>query len=141
LRVAVRGIALVLALGSGLVSPAHTNKSAIPHIATTTTTTTTVKVVAKAPVAPPPLVSPAVMARWKRVAWCETHGQWYRNMPVADGGLGIHRASWNEAGGQRFAPAPHLATPEQQVYVAIRIQTNAGVGGYVPDQDGNCRAW
>ena len=87
------------------------------------------------------LVPQVIMAKWYNVAWCETHGQWHRNEPVSDGGLGISRTNWAAYGGLSFAPAPHLATPEQQVYIAQVIQARNYVAGYVPDQDGNCRAW
>jgi len=103
-------------------------------IATTTTLyapTTTV----------PPLVPAAIMAKWQKVAWCETHANWHYNGSRYDGGLGIIPRNWIAFGGQDFAPAAHLATPEQQVYVAIQIQTAGGVGSYVPDQYGTCRAW
>ena len=91
--------------------------------------------------AEPSLVAPYIMTMWNKVAWCETHGQWHRDQPIFDGGLGISRVVWNEYGGQQFAPAPHLATPEQQVYVARAIQARAGVPNYIPDQAGGCHAW
>lgn len=88
-------------------------------------------------VVPAPLVSPALMAAWTRVAQCETHQQWHRFGPWHDGGLGMLRASWVHYGGLQFSPWPHQATPEQQVLIATRI--NAGYA--IPDQDGQCRAW
>lgn len=82
------------------------------------------------------------MDKWAKVAWCETHGNWHREAPNFDGGLGIARANWVAYGGHDFAPAPHLATPEEQVIVAQRIQAAHGYAGYVPDQEpGECRAW
>lgn len=87
------------------------------------------------------LVEPYIMKKWEKVAWCETHGDWHRNKPTFDGGLGISRVVWNEYGGQEFAPAPHLATPEQQVFMARRIQAMNGVPNYIPDQAGGCHKW
>jgi resuscitation-promoting factor RpfB len=96
--------------------------------APTTTTTTT-------------LVSQSIMAKWYNVAWCETHADWDRNRSNFDGGLGISRTNWVAYGGLDFAPAPHLATPQQQVWVAQQIQAHNNVAGYIPDQDGSCNAW
>jgi hypothetical protein len=90
---------------------------------------------------PKPLVAPYIMTMWNKVAWCETHGQWHRDQPTFDGGLGISRVNWNAYGGQDFASAPHFATPEEQVIVARRIQASAGVPNYIPDQNGGCHAW
>jgi hypothetical protein len=62
-------------------------------------------------------------------------------MPLFDGGLGISRVVWNEYGGTDFASAPHLATKEQQIVIARRIQARNGYPNYIPDQAGGCRAW
>jgi hypothetical protein len=83
----------------------------------------------------------SVMAQWEKVAWCEQHGNWHFNGSRYDGGLGIMRANWYAFGGRQFAPEAHLATPEQQVVVARRIQASGGVPNYVPDQDGTCSGW
>lgn len=83
------------------------------------------------------LVSQFDFTKWEKVAWCETHANWSYNGLRYDGGLGIERGNWVHYGGHEFAPAPHLATPQQQVAIAMRI--NAGYN--VPDQDGKCTAW
>jgi len=77
-----------------------------------------------------------MMVKWSRVAWCETHGNWHYQGDKYDGGLGIEPRNWIFYGGLDFAPSADLATPEQQVAVAMRIN-----GTYVPDQDGHCRNW
>ena len=82
------------------------------------------------------LVSDYLMVKWNKVAWCETHSNWSRANNKYDGGLGIMPINWITYGGLAYAPAAHLATPQQQVAVAIRIN-----GNYIPDQDGNCRPW
>ena len=84
-----------------------------------------------------PLVTPAQFAQWGQVAWCETHSNWSREGSWHDGGLGMTQAAWVKYGGLTYAPRPHLATPEEQVLIATRI--NAGY--QVPDQDGECHAW
>ena len=87
------------------------------------------------------IVTPSVMSKWNKVAWCETHRNWQSRGPIFSGGLGITNHNWAEFGGWDFAHNASQATPEQQVLIATRIQENAGVGGYVPDQYGYCSAW
>jgi uncharacterized membrane protein (DUF485 family) len=95
--------------------------------ATTTTTTT--------------LVAPYIIAMWEKVAICETGGRWWRDAPTFDGGLGISRVNWQYYAPDHFPDAPHLASKEQQVYVARIIQAAGGVPNYIPDQAGGCHGW
>jgi hypothetical protein len=81
------------------------------------------------------LVPPAVMAQWTKVAICEEGGNWHVRGPRFSGGLGISNANWVIFGGRQFAPNAALATPEQQVVVARRIQA------YPPDQWGCTGSW
>jgi len=113
---------MMIAVSLGLVfgTPKHTQGREV--IPTTTTTT---------------LVAKSDMARWTKVSWCETHSNWRKSGTVHDGGLGIAPYNWAKFGGLRYAPQAHLATPEQQVAVALRI--NAGYA--TPDQDNTCEAW
>jgi len=80
------------------------------------------------------LVSAAQMAAWTKVAICEEGGNWHVWGPVYSGGLGISNVNWIIYGGRQFASSAALATPEQQVAVAMRIQP------YAPDQYG-CANW
>ena len=82
------------------------------------------------------LVSSAQQQAWNKVAWCETNGDWNMHGSTFSGGLGISNVVWNEYGGQQFAPHAGLATPQEQMVVAIRIN-----GTYVPDQYGCEGAW
>ena len=104
-----------------------------------TTTTTSL------PPLPPSELSIAmrrdVYMAWAQVAWCETHRQWHRDEPRADGGLGILRSNWIVYGGLEYAPAPHLATAYEQIVIARRIQAHAGLGNFVPDQHGCDGPW
>jgi hypothetical protein len=111
---------LVLVLGLIFSSPAPVSSPAIAEVTVTSTT----------------LVAPSVVQKWEKVAWCEQHGHWYVEGPTFSGGLGISRVVWNEYGGQEFAPTPAMATKEQQVYVATRINK-----GFIPDQNGCNGAW
>lgn len=90
---------------------------------------------------PAPLVAPYIVRMWEKVAWCETHSHWWVNQPTFDGGLGISRVNWQTFAPSDFPDAPHLATKEQQVFVARKIQAWGGVPNYIPDQAGGCHAW
>lgn len=83
------------------------------------------------------MVPAEVMDGWAKVAWCETHGNWQFDGARYDGGLGIERGNWVHYGGTQFAPAPHLATPAEQIYIASIINQ----GHEIPDQNGYCEAW
>ena len=63
---------------------------------------------------------------------CEEGGNWSADSSRFSGGLGITRANWDIYGGQEFASEGAMATEDQQIMVAERIQPN------VPDQYG-CR--
>jgi hypothetical protein len=108
-----------------VLSPSQESVAEAPTapVATTTTTTT--------------LVSQPVMAQWAKVAWCETHANWGHKGSVFEGGLGIMPVNWVYYGGLQYAPHAWLATPEQQVAIAVKIQH----GLPAPDQDGTCHAW
>jgi len=110
--------------GAGEQTPVTTT---VVHKTATTTSTT--------------LVAPYIIAMWEKVATCETGGRWWRNAPTFDGGLGISRVNWQYYAPDNFPDAPHLASKEQQVYVARIIQASGGVPNYVPDQAGGCHAW
>jgi len=113
--------ASMLVTGHSTASPATTTTVA-STIAPTTTTT---------------LVAPATMALWAKVAWCETNGNWKHEGRTYEGGLGILAWNWQHYGGTAYAPHAWLATPEQQVAIAIKIQHDLPV----PDQNGNCAGW
>jgi hypothetical protein len=100
----------------------------------TTTTTTTIPATTTTTSIPPPLVSDGVMAQWNKVAMCEEGGNWHVRGATYSGGLGISNYNWGAYGGTQFAYSAADASPEQQVIVAQRIQTNP------PDQNG-CKAW
>ena len=90
------------------------------------------------------LVSPEIMAKWQKVAWCESHQQWHQVYPGShafSGGIGMRNDVWWEFGGRQFAEYSGQATPEQQVFIARRIQASAGVPEYVPDQTGCNGGW
>ena len=87
------------------------------------------------------LVPPAIMAKWRLVNICEEGGRWDIRGPIYSGGLGITNVNWAAYGGQRLFGPAWKATPEQQVYIAIRIQRLNGAGDFVPDQNGCGQGW
>jgi hypothetical protein len=117
--------------------------AALPDLGLGTTELTRHPLVAPRPApvpapAPAPVVAdsvtPAQRAAWNRVALCEEGGNWQAGGPRFSGGLGITRANWDEYGGLAYASEGALATPDEQIMVAERIQYSP------PDQDG-CRGW
>ena len=86
------------------------------------------------PAGPVDTVTPAQRAAWERVAMCEEGGNWSADSGSFSGGLGITRANWIAYGGGAFAPEGAMATEDQQIMVAERIQPSA------PDQYG-CHGW
>ncbi|MGO8871024.1 MAG: transglycosylase family protein [Acidimicrobiales bacterium] len=93
---------------------------------------------ANAATAPPPgpvdTVTPDERAAWERVALCEEGGDWESDGPEFSGGLGISRANWYAYGGLQYASEGAMATEDEQIMVAERIEA------YPPDQDG-CHGW
>jgi len=93
-----------------------------------------------------PLVPAEIMVKWQNVAVCENGSRtiddfaWHRTHVRYQGGLGITRANWWHYGGIAFAPNAGLATAEQQVIVAQRIETAGGYSSFIPDQNG-CLPW
>ncbi len=94
----------------------------------------TKEVVPVAPPVPADTVTPAERDAWERVAMCEEGGDWHADNGRFSGGLGITRSNWAIYGGLRYAPEGAMATEDQQIMVAERIQ------GSPPDQYG-CRGW
>jgi hypothetical protein len=104
----------------------------LTHINDSTTTTT---------LFPPPLVSPDIMAKWQKVAQCEQGGNWHARGPVFSGGIGISEVNWEQYGGLKLFGPLYAADPEQQVFIARKIQAAANVPNYIPDQYGCGRGW
>lgn len=80
------------------------------------------------------LVTPLEYAEWSKVNICEEGGRWDISGSKFSGGLGIANVNWVNYGGTEFTPSASTATPDEQIVVAMRIQSDP------PDQDG-CAAW
>jgi hypothetical protein len=65
---------------------------------------------------------------------CEEGGDWSAGGGRFSGGLGITVSNWDAYGGLEFAPEGAMATEDQQIMVAERIQFDP------PDQNG-CSGW
>jgi hypothetical protein len=107
-------------------SHSHINQKEViktPKVVEMTTTTT--------------LVPFNKMVEWSKVAWCETHINWKHEGYLYEGGLGILHSNWAYYGGYQFAPHAWLATPEQQVFIAMKIQNKLPT----PDQNSSCVKW
>jgi hypothetical protein len=89
---------------------------------------------APAPVGPVDTVTTTQRAEWERVAMCEEGGDWSSAGGRFSGGLGITRRNWSAFGGDEYAPEGAMATEDEQIMVAERIQPDP------PDQYG-CRGW
>jgi hypothetical protein len=129
-RVTLVKALFAVVIGSGMSMNTAQAEAPAPSLSTTTSTATTST-----------LVPQETMNKWALVAQCETHQNWSHPGPYYQGGLGITPWNWLHYGGGRFAPHAFEATPQEQVWVAIHIQINNGVGSYVPDQKGTCDPW
>ncbi|MBJ2119673.1 transglycosylase family protein [Arthrobacter sp. MSA 4-2] len=66
---------------------------------------------------------------WAALAECESGGNWSINSGNGYyGGLQFSRSSWLGAGGGKYAPLPHLATPAEQIATAEVLKGNGGWG-------------
>lgn len=105
-----------------------------PEVTSSTTTT-----------APPLPLTPAQQAanevtsyeyaEWSKVNVCEEGGNWSVSGPKYSSGLGISNVNWVAYGGEYFAQSAAIATPDEQIVIAMRIQPNA------PDQNDCTGSW
>ena len=130
------GSSLLVHLNPALADGAVFHQAVLTTSAATTSVAPAPAAAAAAQVPPGPVdsVTPDQRAAWERVAMCEESGDWHADGGRFSGGLGISRANWIAYGGGEFAPEGAMATEDQQIMVAERIQSSA------PDQYG-CRGW
>lgn len=68
---------------------------------------------------------------WDSLAQCESGGNWSINTGNGyQGGLQFSPSTWLGYGGGEYAPAAHLATREQQIDIATRVQAGQGWGAW-----------
>jgi hypothetical protein len=80
-------------------------------------------------------VTAADEAAWQLTANCESGGNWSFQGSTYSGGIGFLNSTWDAYGGTQFASNAGLATEDQQIYIAKKIQPSA------PDQNGTCSSW
>ena len=124
----------LIALGTLVASTFGINSVAAD---TNNTVTTTTETTIAAPVVNVGLVPREIMLKWEKVAVCETGFEWNLRGPLYSGGLGITNYNWIAYGGRQFANNAADATPEEQVYIARKINSS----GYIPDQSGCGHGW
>ena len=124
----------LIALGTLVVSIFIMNSaSAETNNTVTTTTETTIAI----PVVNVGLVPRSIVLKWEKVAVCETGFNWTLRGPLYSGGLGVTNYNWIAYGGKQFANNAADASPEEQIYIATKINSS----GYVPDQGGCGYGW
>lgn len=68
---------------------------------------------------------------WDSLAQCESGGNWAINTGNGfHGGLQFTPSTWAGYGGTAYAPSAHMATREQQIAVAERVQASQGWGAW-----------
>jgi len=106
---------------------------------------TVVPSVLAAPVNAPPIsTTPAALgitatqiAAWDRVNVCEEGGSWTVSGPVYSGGLGFSHANWTQFDTFGFPSTAALATPDEQIRVAVAFAEHYwGTPDAAPDQAG-----
>src|SRR5262252_6174492 len=87
-------------------------------------------VASSAQAATPPQTGPPSSV-WTRLAACESSGNWATNTGNGYyGGLQEDLTFWARYGGKAFAARPDLASPNQQITVAIAGQASQGWGAW-----------
>ncbi|WP_297009426.1 resuscitation-promoting factor, partial [uncultured Corynebacterium sp.] len=68
---------------------------------------------------------------WDQLAQCEAGGNWAINTGNGfSGGLQFTPSTWAAYGGTEYAPQAHMATREQQIAVAEKVQAGQGWGAW-----------
>ncbi len=69
----------------------------------------------------------ARLAKWNKIAKCESGNRWHINTGNGYyGGLQFNLATWRSVKGQHFAKYPHKATKAEQITVANRLYAKRG---------------
>ena len=103
----------------------HRHRHVAPPPAPTPTPTPTATYVAPAP------TYYSTSTSWDRIAQCESGGNWHINTGNGYyGGLQFTQQTWEGYGGLAYAPRADLATREQQIDIAERVQREQGWGAW-----------
>ena len=111
------------ALNSPIESPQSDTEAPVPDSDLTTDSQTN----GDTPVAP----ASNREETWDRLAQCESGGNWAINTGNGfSGGLQFTDQTWAGFGGQEYAPQAYMATREQQIAVAEKVQASQGWGAW-----------
>ena len=78
-----------------------------------------------------PQAGAASVEQWDQVAACESGGNWAINTGNGFyGGLQFTQQTWEGFGGTQYAPRADLASREQQIAVAEKVQAAQGWGAW-----------
>lgn len=90
-----------------------------------------VRVGTKPKPAPPAVPASGRGSTWDSLAQCEATGNWAANTGNGFyGGLQFTQQTWAAFGGTQYAPRADLATREQQIAVAEKVQAGQGWGAW-----------
>lgn len=79
----------------------------------------------------PSVPEPSRGGVWDSIAQCESNGNWSINTGNGyTGGLQFATGTWTAHGGGQYAPTADLATREQQIAIAEKVQASQGWGAW-----------
>jgi hypothetical protein len=97
-----------------------------PHVAPSPTTPTPAPTYSA-----PTTTTLTYTTNWDRIAQCESGGNWHINTGNGYyGGLQFTQQTWEAYGGLAYAARADLATREQQIDIAERVQRSQGWGAW-----------
>ncbi|WP_433610846.1 transglycosylase family protein [Prescottella agglutinans] len=110
------------------VNGAETHRQELSSSVVREATPAVVRVGTKAKPSAPSVASGSV---WDSIAQCEATGNWSINTGNGYyGGLQFNQSTWAAYGGTQYAPRADLATREQQIAVAEKVQAAQGWGAW-----------
>lgn len=111
-----------------IVNGKEENNTVISEKEVTPAKPATIKRGTKAKASAPSVANGSV---WDSLAQCEAGGNWAINTGNGfSGGLQFTPSTWLAYGGGQYAPQAHLATREQQIAVASKVQAGQGWGAW-----------
>ena len=97
----------------------------------TITAPSTGAVIARGTKTAPAAASVAAGSVWDSIAQCESGGNWAINTGNGYyGGLQFNAGTWSDYGGGEYAPTANLATRDQQIAIAQKVQAAQGWGAW-----------
>jgi len=110
-------------------APQPTRTQAASSAAPSSSTARSSSSSAATPAPKPTQASAPASGAWQALAQCESGGNWSTNTGNGYyGGLQFSASSWAGAGGTRYAPLPHQATPAEQIATAEVLRSSGGWG-------------